>query len=72
MRHDVTAVWAPLQAELFANQTAVEAEALELLERDRDKARAYLTDYGIMWGDRVVEQAWRLGDMLWTKYDEKF
>jgi dipeptidase len=72
MRHDVTSVWAPMQTELFANQTAVEAEALELLERDRDKARAYLTDYSIMWGDRVVKQAWLLGDMLWTKYDEKF
>jgi dipeptidase len=72
MRHDVTAVWAPLQAELFGNQTAVEAQALEMLERDRKKARAFLTDYSVTWGDRVVEQAWQVGDALWTKYDEKF
>jgi len=72
MRYDVTSVWEPMQAELFANQITVEAEALELLERSPKKARQFLTDYSIGWGDRVVERAWRLGDELWTKYDEKF
>jgi hypothetical protein len=72
MRYDVTSVWEPMQKELFANQITVEAEALELLERNPKKARQFLTDYSIGWGDRVVERAWRLGDELWTKYDEKF
>jgi dipeptidase len=72
MRHDVTAVWAPLQDELFANQAALEEKALRLLKRDPDKAREFLTDYSIEWGDKVVERAWRLGDELWTRYDEKF
>jgi dipeptidase len=72
MRHDVTAVWRPLQLQLFDNQKTVEAEALRLLEKNPKKARQYLTDYGIQWGDRVVERAWKLGDELWTKYDEKF
>jgi dipeptidase len=72
MRHDVTAVWRPMQAELFANQAAVEEEAMRLFEKSPKKARKYLTEYGIEWGDRVVERAWRLGDELWTKYDEKF
>jgi dipeptidase len=72
MRHDVTAVWTPMQQELFGNQAAVEKKALELYEKKPKKAREYLTDYGIEWGDRVVERAWRLGDELWTKYDEKF
>ena len=72
MRHDVTAVWAPMQLELFANQAAVDAEAVKLLEKNRKKARRYLTEYGIEWGDRVVERAWELGDELWTRYDEQF
>jgi dipeptidase len=72
MRHDVTAVWKPMQTELFANQAKVEAEALRLLEKNPKKAREYLTKYGVTWGDRVVERAWKLGDELWTKYDEKF
>jgi dipeptidase len=72
MRHDVTAVWRPMQAELFANQTAVEEEALKLLKKNPKKARKYLTEYSMKWGDLVVERAWLLGDELWTKYDEKF
>jgi dipeptidase len=72
MRWDVAAVWGPLQKELFHNQAAVEAEAQRLLEKDPKKARKYLTDYGIKWGDKVVARAWKLGDELWTKYDEQF
>jgi dipeptidase len=72
MRHDVTAVWKPWQSELLANQAKVDEEALRLLKKDPKKAREYLTKYGITWGDRVVERAWKLGDELWTKYDEKF
>lgn len=72
MRHDVTAVWGPMQAELFRNQSAVEAEALELVKKDPKKASKYLTRYGVEWGDKVVGKALELGDFLWTKYDEKF
>lgn len=72
MRHDLDAVWGPWQNELFENQKAVEEKALELLQKNPDKAKAYLTDYGMEWGDKVVEKAWELGDFLWTKYDEKF
>jgi dipeptidase len=72
MRHDVTAVWGPMQAELFANQKNVDAEALRLWEKNPKKARQYLTEYGLKWADTVVERAWKLGDELWTKYDEKF
>lgn len=72
MRHDVTAVWEPWQAELFAAQDSIEVHALELYQHDPDKARAFLTGYGKKWGNKVVERAWKLGDELWTKYDEKF
>jgi dipeptidase len=72
MRHDVTAVWKPMQDELLANQADVDSEAVRLLKKNRREALKYLTNYGIEWGDRVVDRAWSLGDELWTKYDEKF
>ena len=72
MRHDLDAVWVPWQKELFDNQRAFEKQALEIIEKDPQKARALITDYGVEWGNKVVDKAWELGDLLWTKYDEKF
>lgn len=72
MRHDVRAVWDPMQAELFTNQEKIETQALELLKIDRDKAIKFLTDYTNEWGIKATERAWKLGDELWTKYDELF
>ena len=44
-----------------------------MIEAGRSKkAREYLTDYTNLWGEKVVNKAWELGDFLWTKYDEKF
>jgi dipeptidase len=61
-----------MQAELFANQQKIEQEALALLKKNPKKAREFLTNYTLQWGNKNVEQAWKLGDQLWTKYDEKF
>jgi hypothetical protein len=72
MRHDVNNVWQPMQQKMFDDQSNIEKIALELLKKNRDEARKYLTNYFINWGDKVVYEAWKLGDMLWTKYDEKF
>jgi hypothetical protein len=72
MRHDVDALWNPIQQELFDRQDEIEDKAVELLEKDREEAIEYLTGYTHRWGTEVVEKAWKLGDFLWTKYDEKF
>jgi len=72
MRKDVDAVWNPWQKQLLDNQQAVEREALELYKKDKQEAVNFLTNYTIKWGDKVVEKAWKLGDDLWTNYDEKF
>jgi len=72
MRHDVDALWNPIQNELFENQATVEKEALMLLEKDKPEAIRFLTKYTNRWGEEVVKKAWDLGDFLWTKYDEKF
>lgn len=72
MRRDVEAVWKPLQAELFKNQKATEDRALELFKRSPAEGRAFLTGYSNEWAERAVREGWKLGDRLWTKYDEKF
>ncbi|MCF8260624.1 MAG: C69 family dipeptidase [Melioribacteraceae bacterium] len=72
MRHDVRAVFDPMQKELFANQNSFEEKVLELLKTDKDSAIKLLTDYTNKTGIKAVEEAWKLGDFLWTKYDEKF
>lgn len=72
MRHDVDAVWVPLQKELFEKQKAVEEEAMELYDKKPGKAVEFLTGYTHKWGEHVVNSAWKLGDYLWTKYDELF
>lgn len=73
MRHDVDAVWKPLQKELFENQQLIEKEALEMYDPDNpSETRTYLTNYTGEWGNRVMKKAIELGDYLWTKYDEKF
>ena len=72
MRHDVDDLWIPIQTELFENQANFEAEALKIHKEKPKKLDEFLTKYAIEQGDRVVNKAWKFGDFLWTKYDEKF
>ena len=72
MRHDVDAVWNPIQQELFSKQAGFEQQAVQMYKQDNEKGRAFLTSYTYHWGTVVVDNAWKLGDYLWTKYDEKF
>ncbi|MFC2116478.1 dipeptidase [Bacteroidota bacterium] len=72
-RHDLDAVWIPWQTELLANQEEVEDEALYLYKEGKpEKSIEFLTGYSIKWGKKVVDKAWELGDLIWTKYDELF
>ena len=50
----------------------MDEKALQLLKENPEKAKELLTQFGIQWGNKVVQEAWDLGDLLWTKYDEKF
>ena len=72
MRHDVDAVWNPMQLQLIQNQKKVDEEALKLYEKSPEKAIVFLTDYSNTEGTKVMVRAIQLGDFLWTKYDEKF
>lgn len=73
MRHDVRNVWDGWQEELFTEQEGFEQEALKLYEAKKySELNRYLTDYTNLWGNKVVDKAWELGDKLWTRYDELF
>lgn len=72
MRHDVDNVWNPIQKELFERQPEFEKEAVLLYNTDRAAGIKYITDYTNYWGNHVLDKAWKLGDYLWTKYDELF
>jgi dipeptidase len=73
MRYDINGVWDQWQSELFEGQGAFEEQALELYKKGKkEELNNYLTGYTMGWGEKVVEKAWELGDMLWTRYDEKF
>ncbi len=61
-----------VQMELYADQESVEKEALKLLNRSPKKARKYLTEYSIKQQMMLNEKAWKMGDEIWTKWDEKF
>jgi dipeptidase len=70
MRKDVDMVFNPIQKELFLNQKEFETQALEI--KEMPKRIDFLTKYTNKWGTKVVDDAWKLSDFLWTKYDEKF
>ncbi len=69
MRHDVDKVMIPLQQEIFKGQKVVEKEAMNMGTK---QTAAHLTRYTAEWCNKVTAEAWKLGDFLWTKYDEKF
>jgi dipeptidase len=72
MRHDVERVLGPLQKQMLDQQSATEQEALRLHRSSPARAIEYLTRYSGTWAERGVKEGWKLGDLLWTKYDEKF
>ena len=73
MRHDVDDVWNPMQQEMFQDAPKFEATLFQLYKDDNKKEMLdMMNDYTNLWGNKVVNRAWKLGDELWTKYDEKF
>lgn len=72
MRHDVDKIWGPMQNDFFVNQEILEKELLQLYEINPEDAIMRMTEYTNQAGNEVVQEAWKLGDFLWTKYDEKF
>jgi len=72
MRHDVASVRDPIRAQALADQKRIEDTALKLYNEDPEKAVEYLSNYSYDFCEKITEAYWKLGDKLWTKYDEKF
>lgn len=72
MRKDVEAVWKPMQKRFLENQQNIDKKALELYKEDEKSVIDFLTNYCRETAENVVNRCWKLGDHLWTKYDEKF
>jgi dipeptidase len=72
MHKDVDAVWVPMQKSFIDELPTIDQQALELYVKDPEKAKIFLTEYSGSKGIMVMERAIKLGDFLWTKYDEKF
>jgi len=72
MRYDIDAVWEPMQLNLINSQKTIDKQALELYHQNKKDAVEFLDNYSNEQGDKVMKEAIKLGDFLWTKYDEKF
>ena len=72
MRVDVAEVRNPLQEKFLQAQKEIAETAGKLIDEDPAKARVYLTDQTRQACSEVTEAYWNLGDLLWTKYDEKW
>ena len=72
MRRDVAAVRDPLQEKSLARQSEVAETAVQLLKEKPAEGRAYLTRVSREACSEAVNSYWNLGDLLWTKYDEKW
>lgn len=70
MRKDVDSVWLPMQQEIFRQTEEIEKQ-LQTVANPAER-KSILTEFTVNWGNEVVKRAWKLGDFLWTKYDEKF
>lgn len=65
---DVRAVRDPFEAEIFAEQSALEAEALAMYKKDPVAARKFLTDYSDGKMNRVTAMFLELRDQIICKY----
>jgi dipeptidase len=72
MRNDVYAVRDPFRRQAFDEQKRIEDEALKLYGEDPRKGIDFLTKYSFDFCGRITEAYWKLGDDLFTKYDERW
>ncbi len=72
MHKDVDSTWIPLQRKFISEIPEVDKEALKLYKKKPQKAVEYLTGYSKKCGRKAMDEGIKLGDKLWTKYDERF
>ena len=72
MHKDLDAVWLPMQKSFVEEVGTIDQEANELYKKDPKEAVEFLNQYSNKKGSMVMERCIELGDLLWTRYDEKF
>ena len=72
MKGDLEKVWKAIEDDAFAKQKEIEEEALRLYKNDPANAREFLTKYCHEIANKAVEDYWKLGDDLWSKYNRRF
>ena len=62
--------WNPLQKQFIDEHYTIETQATELLkEGKRQEAIQTLTNFSNSCGNTAVNEAWKLGDYIWTTFD---
>jgi dipeptidase len=72
LKEDVRKVWQPIEEEAFARQKEIEDEAVRLHKADPGLAEEFLTRYCHEVANKAVEAYWKLGDSLWSRYNNVF
>jgi dipeptidase len=72
MVKDIQAVQRELEGNFFALQPAIEKTALEMLKSDPERARRFLSDYGVSAGEQVMRRWKELGERLFTVYNDGY
>jgi len=72
MKEDLKKVWQPIETDAFGKQKEIEDEALRLYKTDPAKAEEFLTKYCVGIANKAVEDYWKLGELLWSKYNNLF
>ncbi|MEE4114526.1 MAG: C69 family dipeptidase [Marinilabiliaceae bacterium] len=72
MSKDIESVWKTMEDGYFSDQAAFEQKMLELYKKDSKKVKEELTKYSVDRAEQAVERYWKLGDELWTKYNNYF
>lgn len=72
MRDDVAKVRDPMQKQMLDQVAELDETAARLHKKNPRAASKYLTGYVKKTCKTVVDAYWRLGDHLWSKYDEQW
>jgi dipeptidase len=72
MSKDIEKVWKPIEDKAFADQKAVEDEAVALDRKDPAEARKFLTGYCLKIAEQAVSAYRKLERDLWAKYNYQF
>jgi dipeptidase len=72
MKEDLQRVWKPIEDQAFAKQKEIEDQAVRLYELSPAKAEEFLTRYSHEILNQAVEEYWKAGERLWTRYNNRF